>query len=210
MGFILIAPGVRDVLPYPEVFAQRPVEQTQALARTRKTTDRENEQPGATAEQPLQKQHAQHRYEQLAGLMHERAPAFVAEQIMSAPVLTLEPDMLVTQAWALFHQHRFRHVPVVNSDRQMEGIVSERDLLRDAAGLGGTPGAPHRTIRPLMVQRVLTATLDTEIREIAHVLFDRHIGAIPIVNDRDFPIGIVSRSDILQALVKKAPLELWV
>jgi len=209
MSFVLIAPGVRDVLPYPEIFAHRPLKETQAVARTRKISDREHEQANSTAGQSLKAQHA-HSYEQLAEGMHGRTPAVLAEQIMSAPVLMLTPDSPVKDAWVLFHEHRFRHVPVVNSDRKMVGIVSERDLLRDAAGLGAAPGAPHKTIRPLMEQRVLTATLDTAIREIAHVLFDRHIGAIPIVNDKDYPIGIVSRSDILQALVKKAPLELWV
>jgi len=207
MAFIVIAPGVRDLLPYPEVLANRPLEETQATARTRSIPGMEDEHPAA--EQPLQQQRAQHRYEQTAELLHERAPALVAEQIMTAPVLTLGPDTPVAEAWALFHEHRFRHVPVVDANRRLLGIVSERDLLLDAAGLGAA-GTPHRTIRPLMVQRVLTATIDTEIREIAHVLFDRHIGAIPIANDKDVPIGIISRSDILQALVNKAPLELWV
>jgi len=208
MAFIVIAPGVRDVLPYPEVFAHRPVKETQATARTRKIPGTEKEQ--SAMEQPLQIQHAQHRYEQTAEIPHERTPALVAEQIMSTPVLTLGPDTPVNKAWALFHEHRFRHLPVVDANRQMMGIISERDLLRDAAGLGVAGSTPHETIRPLMVQRVLTATLDTAIREIAQVLFDQHIGAIPIVNDKDLPIGIISRSDILQALVKKAPLELWV
>ncbi|MFC1602052.1 HPP family protein [Pseudomonadota bacterium] len=210
MAFVLIAPGVRDVLAYPEVFAHRPIEETQATLRTQRVPGTEEEQAKPTAGRSPQMQHAQHRYEQAAGLPRERTPALLADQIMSAPVLTLGPDTLVRDAWAFFHEHRFRHVPVVNANRQLMGIVSERDLLRDAAGLEAPRGAPHRTISPLMEQQVLTATLDTEIREIAHVLFDRHIGAIPIINDKELPIGIVSRSDILQALVRRAPLELWV
>ena len=208
MSFILIAPGVRDVLAYPELFAHRPIEETQATARAQKVAEREKEQASATAGQRLKAQHA-HSYEQLAGERQERAPAVLAEQIMSTPVLMLKPDASVKTAWALFHKQRFRHVPVVDAERKMVGIVSERDLLRDAAGLGAR-GVPHNTVRPLMERQVLTATLDTEIREIAHVLFDRRIGAIPIVNDKDYPVGMVSRSDILRALVKKAPLELWV
>jgi len=207
MAFIVIAPGVRDVLPYPEMFAHRPVEETQAAAHMRSIPATENER--SATEKSLQVQYAQQRYEKMAGLPHERAPALVAEQIMSDPVLTLGPDTPVAEAWAFFQEHRFRHVPVTGANRRMMGILSERDLLRDAAGLSAG-GRPHATIRPLLVTRVLTATVDTAIREIAHVLYDRHIGAIPIVNDTDIPVGIVSRSDILQALVKKAPLELWV
>jgi acetoin utilization protein AcuB len=206
MAFIVIAPGVRDVLAYPEVFAHRPIQETQATTRTRKTPGMEEEH---AATQPPQIQHAQKQYERTAGLPHERAPALVAEQIMSNPVLTLGPDTPVAEAWAFFQQHRFKHVPVVGTNRRLIGVLSERDLLRDAAGMS-VGGRPHATIRPLLIAQVLTATVDTPICEIAHVLYDRHIGAIPIVNDTDIPIGIVSRSDILRALVKKAPLEMWV
>jgi len=206
MAFIVIAPGVRDVLPYPEVFAHRPVEETQPPEATRHAPSTEEEHPPAEQYKSIT---AQQRYEQTAGLPHERGPALVAEQIMSAPVLTLGPDTPVAEAWAFFQEHRFRHVPVIGANRRMVGIISERDLLRDAAGLSAD-GMRHATIRPLLVARVLTATADTAIREVAHVLYDRHIGAIPIVNDTDIPVGIISRSDILQALVKKAPLELWV
>jgi len=208
MAFVIIAPGVRDLLPYPKLPAQRPVKKTQATARTQRIPATKKDH--SAMELPLQLQHARHRYAQTAEIPHERTPALIAEQIMSAPVLTLGPDTAVSEAWSLFHEHRFRHLPVVDANQQIMGIISERDLLRDAARLDGTSGTPHKTIRPLMVQRVLTATLDTEIREIAQVLFDRHIGAIPIINDKDLPIGIISRSDILQALVKEAPLELWV
>jgi CBS domain-containing protein len=41
------------------------------------------------------------------------------------------------------------------------------------------------------------------------VLFEQHISAIPIISNDDLPIGIVTRSDILQAIIKNAPLEMW-
>jgi CBS-domain-containing membrane protein len=61
-----------------------------------------------------------------------------------------------------------------------------------------------------MTTRVLTASPNTEIRQIAQVLFDEHIGTMPIIDEREHLIGLITRSDILQALIKPAPLDLWV
>ena len=49
---------------------------------------------------------------------------------------------------------------------------------------------------------------ETEIRLIADVLIKERIGAMPIVDEKEKLVGIVTRSDILRTVVK-APLELW-
>lgn len=210
MTFIVIAPGLRDVVISSELFAKRPVEETRRLARAHNAPGIDEEHQPTEQQMHNQNRHPEQHYQQTAELIHERAPALIAEQIMSRPVVTLGPDSGVREAWRLFHEHRFRHLPVVETDRRIVGIVSERDLLRDAAGVGAAGPEPHIAIRPLIVTRVITALADTPIREVARVMFDQHIGAMPVVNKADVPIGIVTRSDILQALVKRAPLEMWV
>lgn len=209
MAFIVIAPGLRDIVVSSELFAGRPVEESRRLARARKAPGMDEEHQPTEQQIHNQNRHPEQHYQQTAELIHERAPALIAGQIMSEPVVTLGPDSRVREAWRLFQAHRFRHLPIVEAGRRIIGIVSERDLLRDAAGIGVAGPEPHLTIRPLMAARVITALADTPIREVARVLFDQHIGAMPIVNSADVPIGIVTRSDILQALVKHAPLEMW-
>ncbi len=146
----------------------------------------------------------------------ERQPALHAHQIMSSPVTTLMPETTIVEAWGVFREHRFRHIPVVDGEGRLVGIVADRDLLRYAALNGRIPpygpDSPEaRTpIARLMKQQVLTATPDTEIRQIAQVLIEQHIGAMPIMDYRGALVGIVTRSDILRALVTHAPLELWV
>ncbi len=213
MTFIVIAPGMRDVIASAEAFAARSVEQTQPVLRTRQTPAPDDEHL-PTEQQMLNRRpqvaQAQRRYEETAELPHERAPALVAEQIMTAPVHVLGPDATLVEAWALFRDQRIGQAPIVDDDRRIIGILSERDLLLDAAGVGPESTTRHTTIRPLVERRFVTATPSTEIREIASLLYEQHMGAMPIVNASDCPIGIVSRSDILHALVTQAPLELWV
>ncbi|MCF6281204.1 MAG: CBS domain-containing protein [Candidatus Polarisedimenticolaceae bacterium] len=210
MAFIIIAPGLRDVLPTPETFENRPLNETLKTTPLHPAPSPESEhQPTEQQMRNLNQEHAQHRYEETAEVTHLRTPALLAEQIMSRPVITLGPDTTVRRAWQIFRDHHFRHLPVVAKEGHLQGIISERDLLLDAAGFGAAGTTAHVTIRPLLIARVLSATADTEIRDIARVLFEQHISAIPIINSSDRPIGIVTRSDILQAIIKNAPLEMW-
>ncbi|WP_298220793.1 CBS domain-containing protein [Halothiobacillus sp.] len=55
----------------------------------------------------------------------------------------------------------------------------------------------------------MTATTNTNIRELARVLLAQDIRGLPIVNEAGEVVGVVTRGDILRALVNYAPLELW-
>ena len=132
----------------------------------------------------------------------KRERAIVASQIMSQPVYTFHADSLVRDAGELFREHRFRHVPVVSDSGRLVGIFSDRDYL--------TIANQEIPVGEVMTTHVLTARPQTEIRMIADMLFKERIGAMPIVDDGGMLVGIVTRSDILCAVVHKAPLELWV
>jgi acetoin utilization protein AcuB len=155
-------------------------------------------------------------YERAERGLQEREPALRADQIMSSPVVTLHPKARFDEAWRLVCERRFRHVPVLSEEGKLVGILSDRDLLREAAGVGnGSEGGGDRPtcsipVRDFMRTGVIAATPDTEIREIARMLFEERTGAMPIVDEEERLVGIVTRSDILRALVKHAPLEIWI
>lgn len=133
-----------------------------------------------------------------------------ARDLMTAPVVTLSPDTPLGEVQGVFSRRRFRHLPVVTNDNRVEGIISDRDLLK----LMAAPSAEGQRwellrARELMAHPVLIASEDSEIREVARVLFEERVGCVPIV-DRDHVLaGIVTRSDILRTLLVQAPLELW-
>ncbi len=144
-----------------------------------------------------------------------RRPALLARDIMTSPVISLPPSTDVKEALEFIRRRRFRHFPVVAGNGQLVGILSDRDLLR------GTPHPEHtqptpaetpspRTVQDLMSTQVLTATLDTPIREIARVFVGERISCLPILNpDRDL-LGILTTTDILRCLVNVTPLDLWI
>ncbi len=154
-------------------------------------------------------------YGEVLELQPKREPAILAKQVMTAPAVSIDLNASIAEAWKLFHHRRFRHVPVVTKDQRIVGIISDRDLWREAAGIHTHPSAESMALSNLMVQdvmidRVLTAHPDTEIRTIARVMFEERIGAMPIVNEAGTPLGIITRSDILQTVMNQVPFELWI
>lgn len=65
----------------------------------------------------------------LRGERH-RADGRTAGMVMSAPAITIAPGTTVTQAARLMHTHKVKHLPVVDADGALVGIVSRADLLR--------------------------------------------------------------------------------
>lgn len=163
-----------------------------------------------------QRERAQQAYGRASEEPHRGEKALLAHQIMSAPVMTLTADATLTEAWNLVRTHRFRHVPVISEEGFVVGILSDRDLMATSGGIaeeaanlanGANVG---QTVSGLMASCVLTTHPATPIRQIARVMYDERIGAMPIVDDDARLQGIITRSDILRALIQHAPLEMWI
>jgi acetoin utilization protein AcuB len=151
---------------------------------------------------------AQHAYQQVPQLPPQQISAALAQEIMSTPVITLPAEAPLNDAWALMNKKGFRHLPIVSDQGRLVGIISDRDLLRFSQTLDGRAGLPQK-IGHIMKTEVLTATLTTDVIEIARVMLDERISALPIIDGAHHPAGIVTASDILRVLVNRAHLELW-
>ena len=140
----------------------------------------------------------------------ERRMLLYARDIMSSPVITVTASLSIYEASRIMRDARYRHLPVVTENKALVGILSDRDVLKFLAERGTDPLRDmHSTANDVMASEVIAAAADAEIREIARVMFEDHIGSLPIVSVQGRVEGIVTRSDILRALVRHAPLELW-
>jgi acetoin utilization protein AcuB len=124
-------------------------------------------------------------------------------------VVTVKPLDSVRHARELLERHRINQLPVV-VDGRVVGIVTDRDL-RDAfpsvfesvRRIRRHPELdPDRVpVRDVMATRVVTLSTDASVSEAAAVLRRERIGAAPIVDAQQRLLGIVTRSDLLQALM---------
>jgi CBS-domain-containing membrane protein len=130
----------------------------------------------------------------------DRHPVIRARDIMSSPVLTVLSTDLSSKLLTIFKQQRFRHIPVLNSTSQLVGIISDRDLLEQLDG--------SLPVSSIMSKQVLTTNPDTPIQEVVKTMLDERIDCIPLMEQGRI-VGIITRGDILRAVMRNAPIELW-
>ena len=133
-----------------------------------------------------------------------------AHQLMSHPVETVQMTLDIVSAWKYLRRKRYHQLPVLNRQQRIVGMLSERDLLYflviEDEQLSYVDG---KTVADAMSTEVITADPVSDVRRIANVMLDYHLSALPIVDERDALIGLVSRSDILHAVASDPPLSLW-
>jgi CBS domain-containing protein len=103
-----------------------------------------------------------------------------------------------------------RHLPVVDGSHRVVGILSDRDV-RAAIGdpvavlRGECLGATlELAVGEVMTENPITAREEHTLDELADALLDERVGALPVVDESDHLIGIVSYVDILHATLRPA------
>ncbi len=139
-------------------------------------------------------------------------PAILARDLMSTPVFSLPSDSSLLDAWASMSHKGFHHIPVTSMHDTLVGMVSYRDLLHHVPELitaADKRQASRRRLAEIMTSRVISATPVTEIREVAHVMLEERIHAVPILDHNRRLVGILATRDLLRAIANHGPLELW-
>jgi len=128
---------------------------------------------------------------------------------MSAPVVTITADTSFPDALKLMRDHQFRRLPVVDRKGELVGIISEADLLH-AEPSSATSLSIWEVqyllikleIKTIMTKEVVTATPDTPVEDAARLMVANKIGGLPVVDEQDRVIGIITETDIFETFVE--------
>ena len=157
-----------------------------------------------------QYQKAAQAYRQMLRVSTERTPILHAYQLMSHDVLSLRPDTRVEDAWRQLAGRGLGQAPVLDKTLKLVGLVSVQDLLMVINVEGNTVrDILSRCVADVMTSPVVSTDPITDIRRVARVLLDYRLSGVPVVNEQEELVGILTRSDILRALVNDPPLSLW-
>lgn len=157
-----------------------------------------------------QYQKAAQAYRQMLRVSSERTPILHAYQLMSRDVMTLRPDARVEDAWRQLAARGLGQAPVLDKTLRLVGLVSVQDLLTVINVEADTVrDILSRTVADVMTSPVVSTDPITDIRRVARVLLDYKLSGLPVVSEQAELVGILTRSDILRALVNDPPLNLW-
>ena len=113
----------------------------------------------------------------------------IAGDMMSSPVITVLADASTQQVAETLTRHRISAAPVVDEAGTLLGLVSEHDLLSKTGAVASD----------VMTTAVISVTVDSAADDIRHLLIDRRIRRVPVVQEGRL-VGIVSRHDLVAAM----------
>ncbi len=128
--------------------------------------------------------------------------------IMTAPVVAVGATDNLKVVEEVMEWKHIRHLPVVNDDGELVGLLTHRDLLRvcvssiadisrkeQDALLRGIPA------EQIMTEGVLTVAPDSDVRSAAQLMLERKIGCLPVVDGRKL-VGILTEADFVRYLLE--------
>jgi CBS domain-containing protein len=130
-------------------------------------------------------------------------PRLRVRDVMTQRVFRTTPDAPVQEVLDLIAEHRLRAIPVVGHDRQVLGMVTDRDLLRhflpgvqrpaDASAAAWS----ETRVRDVMSRSVICVSEEQALAEVTSMLVSKDIERLPVVHEGQLT-GFLTRGDILR------------
>jgi len=136
-------------------------------------------------------------------------------KVMTRNVVTIDKDDDISQAQEKMSKHLIRHLPVVDENNLLIGIVTDRDI-RSALPSSHfiEENGPEEwkrfstcKIKDIMTKDPVTISPQDTIQDALILLFKKHFGALPVVVEQQKLIGIITVRDLLREFINVLGLE---
>lgn len=127
--------------------------------------------------------------------------------VMTKDPLTVSPKDTIGQADELMNENRIRQLPVV-SDHELLGIITDRDIRSFLGGsLLSTPAtretALNTSVQEIMTTEPLTLSPEDALEEAVELLIEEKVGGVPVVDEAEGLVGIVTYVDLLRCFLNR-------
>lgn len=143
--------------------------------------------------------------------------------VMTPNPITVSPQTPLKDAIQLLAEHRVSGLPVVDEGEKLVGVLSETDLMWQETGVEPPPyimlldsviylknpakynqelhKALGQTVQEVMTsEKIVTATPDQSLQEAAHLMHDKQVRRLPVLNAEGQLVGILTRGDIVREM----------
>lgn len=125
------------------------------------------------------------------------------------PVVTIPPTTRIKNAAEIMVEHKVRRLPVTDPGTQkLMGILRTRDVIDFLGGgdrhkivqlkfKGNFFAAINEPVRTIMSEDVVCGTVEMSVMDVVRMLLDKGVGGVPILDDAEKIVGIVSERDFV-------------
>lgn len=127
--------------------------------------------------------------------------------VMTQDPLCVTPSETIGEADRLMSENNFRQLPVVEG-RELIGILTDRDIRSFLSATALTvpeerDKALRTAVRDVMTTEPLTLAPDDEVQEALELLIEQKIGGIPVLDETEGLVGIVTYVDLLRCFLNR-------
>lgn len=143
---------------------------------------------------------------------------------MTSDPVTVTPETMLKDAIQVLAEKHITGLPVVNDAGDLVGVLSESDLMWQTTGVDlpayimlldsviylKNPNqynqelhkALGQLVKDVMTEKVVTTSPEKSLREAAHLMHDKHVRRLPVIDDQGKLVGILTRGDIIREMAE--------
>ena len=126
--------------------------------------------------------------------------------IMTKKLVTVEPETTLARIKSLFEANAFHHLPVINTEKKLVGIISYTDYLRvihDYFSQSGSPPAGEKllhtlTVKDMMTENPVCLKPDDTVETALRVFRENPFHALPVTDDDHKLLGLLTTYDVMK------------
>ena len=202
MSFVVSFNGQFQKYDYPQKISDR-IHQTHSahqITNDLKTDD--NFKDSLDHElQDQKRSHAINVYEKVENTKKEFKKPIHIKDLISERLITIKENQTIAKAKELMLENNIHHLPVLNDEGFLSGIISERDLIRMTKELN---------VSQIMNNEVIIAYETARVSDAAKIMLYERCGCLPIINDNNHLEGVITMSDILKYVIEIDEFNLYV
>ena len=135
---------------------------------------------------------------------------FHVKDIMTKDCIYIDSKSTIQESYDVLKEFKIGQMPVVTFGKKILGMIDKKMILNFLMDdLENPHNILNRKLEDLYLPQLITADPITDIRRVAKVMIDFKLHAIPIVEENDILIGIVSKTDIIKAVSHIPQFHLW-
>ena len=134
-------------------------------------------------------------------------------RIMHTHLVTVPPDTTILKAKDIIAEKKIHHLLVVDSNQDLLGIISDRDIKQSWASPATTLSIhelnyllSQLTVEMIMVKKIITISPSTTIERAAHIMQENRISSLPVI-ENDKLVGIITTNDVMEVLLRAIGLD---
>lgn len=143
-------------------------------------------------------------------------------EVMTRDPITVTRETSLTEAIKIIAEKRISGLPVVDDHGKLVGVISETDLMWKETGIEPPPyvmfldsviylenparyekevhKALGQTVGEVMTAKAISIDPQSSVKEAARLMHDKHVRRLPVVNEEDQVVGIITRGDIVRSM----------